>query len=126
MYYCFHYKNVVTRSELINETLTVLSICKTKVLLILNNIETNKIKKKQSKMNLTHMIRYTYIKVLNVNILFPTLISSSSFNTEKLCSGSHNIFRMKQFEYFQLILLACHSNMYMSCECECYGNERRF
>ena len=31
----------------------------------LNKIETNKINKKQSKMNLTHMICYTWIKVSN-------------------------------------------------------------
>ena len=48
----------------------------TKRLLALNNIETNKINKKQRKMNLTHMIFY---KFLNVNILL-TLISSSVFN----------------------------------------------
>ena len=46
-------------------------------------METNKVNKKQSKMNLSHMICYTQIKVLNVNIFILTLISSSAFNTEK-------------------------------------------
>ena len=34
-------------------------------------------------MNLAHMICDTWIKVLNVNILLPTLISSSAFDTGK-------------------------------------------
>ena len=56
---------------------------KNKMITGTKNIETNKINKKQSKMNLTLMICYTQIKVLNVNILL-TLISPSTFNTEKL------------------------------------------
>ena len=44
-----------------------------------NNIETNKTNKKR-KMNLTLMICYTQIKVLNVNILLLTLILLSAFN----------------------------------------------
>ena len=54
-----------------------------KRLLTLNNIETNKTNKKQNKVNLTLMICYTQIKVLNVKILLITLLSSSAFNTEK-------------------------------------------
>ena len=54
----------------------------TKRLLRLRNIEINNINKDQSKINLTHMTRYTYIKVLNVNIIL-TLISLSAFNTAK-------------------------------------------
>ena len=34
-------------------------------------------------MNLTHMMCYTEIKVLNANILLLNFISSSAFNTEK-------------------------------------------
>ena len=46
-------------------------------------IETNKINKKQRKMDLRLMICYTLIQVLNVNILLLTLISSLAFNTEE-------------------------------------------
>ena len=72
-------------------------------------------------MNLTFMICYTEIKVLNVNILFRTFIfSSSAFNTEKcssLCSSFYNTFRMEQFEFSPLMPLACQSNiMYMPCK----------
>ena len=83
----------------------------------LNNIETNKINKKQSRMDLTYMC-YTYIKVLNVNILLLTLFSSSAFNTNKnLCSSFYNTFGMEQFKFSPFIPLVCHSKvMYMSCE----------
>ena len=46
-------------------------------------IETNKINKKQRKMDLRLMICYTLIQVLNVNIILLTLISSLAFNTEE-------------------------------------------
>ena len=46
-------------------------------------IETNKINKKQRKMDLRLMICYTLIQVLNVNTLLLTLISSLAFNTEE-------------------------------------------
>ena len=49
-----------------------------KQLLTLNNIEINKINKKR-KMNLTLMICYTEIKVLNVNIIILRILFFSSF-----------------------------------------------
>ena len=69
--------------------------------------ETNKITKKQSKMNLTLMICYIQIKVL-------TLISSSAFNTENFMKQILQQLSNGTIQIFPAYAVACHSNMYMS------------
>ena len=54
-------------------------------------------------------------QVLNVNILFLTLISSSAFNVSIYVAVFTTPFEWNKFECLQLIPLACHSNV-MPCE----------
>ena len=60
------------QSKVTNETITEI-----------HNIETDKINKKQSKMNPTQLICCTLIKVLNVNTIVLILISLSAFSTKR-------------------------------------------
>ena len=74
-------------------------------------IEINKINKKQKKkMNLTYMICYTQIKVLNVNTLHLTLISSSAFNVVIYEVVGKTPFKWNNSNVSNLFL------MYMPCE----------
>ena len=69
--------------------------------------ETNKITKKQSKMNLTLMICYIQIKVL-------TLISLSAFNTENFMKQLLQQHSNGTIQIFPAYAVACHSNTNMS------------
>ena len=68
-------------------------------------------------MNLIHIICYTSIKVLNVNTLLQTAISSSAFNAKRFMYLG--IFKaMEHFTFFPPIPLVWHSNaMYMPWKC---------
>ena len=83
-------------------------------------IEINKInkkqKKKKKKMNLTCMKCYTQIKVLNVNTLHLTLISSSAFNVVIYEAVGKTPSKWNNSN-FRTYSVSIHSNvMYMPCE----------
>ena len=76
----------------------------------LNNIETNKINKKQSKMILIHMICYTYIKILNVNIFLLTFISNYAAVFTTSFKWNNPNFSCLFHYYAILTSCKCHAN----------------
>ena len=58
--------------------------------------------KKQSKMNLTHMIYHTKIKVLIVNVLFVTLIE---VRNSRITKSNYEIESRKMTSHFELLTL---------------------